>query len=60
VLSAEGVGKYAIKFHWSDAHEMGIYSWQCCATFVRAESAARQHNRKLIREYETQSAGAAP
>jgi len=28
VLSAEGVGKYAIKFHWSDAHEMGIYSWQ--------------------------------
>jgi DUF971 family protein len=26
--SAEGVGKYAIKFHWNDAHELGIYSWQ--------------------------------
>ncbi|HEX8817073.1 MAG TPA: DUF971 domain-containing protein [Terriglobales bacterium] len=26
--SAEGVGKYAIKFHWNDGHEMGIYSWQ--------------------------------
>jgi DUF971 family protein len=27
-LSAEGVGKYAIKFKWNDAHELGIYSWQ--------------------------------
>lgn len=27
-LSAEGVGKYAIKFHWSDNHDLGIYSWQ--------------------------------
>ncbi len=27
-LSAEGVGKYAIKFQWNDAHELGIYSWQ--------------------------------
>jgi DUF971 family protein len=27
-LSAEGVGKYAIKFHWNDGHELGIYSWQ--------------------------------
>ena len=26
--SAEGVGKYAIKFHWNDGHELGIYSWQ--------------------------------
>ena len=26
--SAEGVGKYAIKFHFSDGHELGIYSWQ--------------------------------
>jgi DUF971 family protein len=29
--SAEGVGKYAIKFHWSDGHDLGIYSW----TFLR-------------------------
>jgi DUF971 family protein len=27
-LSAEGVGKYAIKFHWNDGHELGIYSWE--------------------------------
>jgi DUF971 family protein len=25
--SAEGVGKYAIKFHWNDGHDLGIYSW---------------------------------
>jgi len=27
-LSAEGVGRYAIKFHWNDGHELGIYSWR--------------------------------
>ena len=27
-LSAEGVGKYAIKFQWNDSHELGIYSWR--------------------------------
>ena len=27
-LSAEGVGKYAIRFKWNDGHETGIYSWQ--------------------------------
>jgi len=26
--SAEGVGKYAIRFYWNDGHELGIYSWQ--------------------------------
>ena len=25
--SAEGVGKYAIRFNWNDGHELGIYSW---------------------------------
>ena len=25
--TAEPVGKYAIKFHWNDGHEQGIYSW---------------------------------
>jgi DUF971 family protein len=30
-LSAEGVGKYAIKFSWNDGHDQGIYSW----TFLR-------------------------
>ena len=27
-LSAEGVGKYAIKFAWNDNHDLGIYSWK--------------------------------
>ena len=27
-VSAEGVGKYAIKFSWNDGHELGIYSWK--------------------------------
>jgi DUF971 family protein len=30
-ISAEGVGKYAIKFNWNDGHDLGIYSW----TFLR-------------------------
>jgi DUF971 family protein len=28
VVSAEGVGKYAIKFKWNDDHDLGIYSWK--------------------------------
>jgi len=45
--SAEGVGKYAIKFHWNDGHELGIYSWQflrdwCpCEECKTARTAAR-------------------
>jgi len=27
-LSAEGIGKYAIKFLWNDDHDLGIYSWR--------------------------------
>jgi DUF971 family protein len=27
-LSAEGVGKYAIKFLWNDNHDLGLYSWR--------------------------------
>ncbi len=41
-LSAEGVGKYAIKFSWNDSHDLGIYSWAflrevCPCTECRAE-----------------------
>jgi len=25
--STEPVGKYAVRFHWNDGHELGIYSW---------------------------------
>jgi DUF971 family protein len=27
-LSAEGIGKYAIRFKWNDDHDLGIYSWK--------------------------------
>jgi DUF971 family protein len=27
-LSAEAIGKYAIKFKWNDDHDLGIYSWK--------------------------------
>lgn len=27
-VSAEPVGKYALRFNWNDGHELGIYSWQ--------------------------------
>jgi prepilin-type processing-associated H-X9-DG protein len=27
-VSAEGMGKYAIRFHWNDGHDLGIYSWK--------------------------------
>jgi DUF971 family protein len=27
-LSAEGIGKYAIRFAWNDDHDLGIYSWK--------------------------------
>jgi DUF971 family protein len=27
-LSAEGMGKYAIRFKWNDDHDLGIYSWK--------------------------------
>jgi DUF971 family protein len=27
-LSAEAVGKYAIKFNWNDNHDLGLYSWK--------------------------------
>jgi DUF971 family protein len=26
-VSAEPVGKYALKFSWNDQHDLGIYSW---------------------------------
>jgi DUF971 family protein len=27
-VSAEGVGRYAMRFKWNDGHDLGIYSWQ--------------------------------
>lgn len=28
LVSAEAVGKYAIKFTWNDNHDLGLYSWR--------------------------------
>ncbi|MFL6308130.1 MAG: gamma-butyrobetaine hydroxylase-like domain-containing protein [Candidatus Sulfotelmatobacter sp.] len=36
-LSAEGVGKYAIKFSWNDSHDLGIYSWKFLREFCPCE-----------------------
>ena len=27
-LQVSGVGNYALKIHWSDGHDTGIYTWQ--------------------------------
>jgi DUF971 family protein len=45
-LSAEGVGKYAIKFNWNDGHDLGIYSWRflrdvCPCKECKAEQSRR-------------------
>jgi DUF971 family protein len=46
-LSAEGVGKYAIKFNWNDGHDLGIYSWAflrevCPCAECKAASSSRE------------------
>jgi len=45
-LSAEPIGKYAIKFHWNDGHDLGIYSWSflrevCPCAECKAERVAQ-------------------
>ena len=46
-LSAEPIGKYAIRFAWNDSHDLGIYSWKflrevCPCAECRAGRAAEQ------------------
>jgi DUF971 family protein len=36
-VSAEGIGKYAIKFSWNDGHDLGIYSWKLLRELCRCE-----------------------
>ncbi len=46
-VSAEGVGKYAIRFTWNDGHEHGIYSWEFLSEFCAcAECRARRSGLK--------------
>ena len=40
-LSAEGVGKYAIKFSWNDNHDLGIYSWELLREVCPCEECKR-------------------
>jgi len=40
-LSAEGVGKYAIKFNWNDNHDLGIYSWKFLREWCPCEECNR-------------------
>ena len=47
-ISAEGIGKYAIKFKWNDDHDLGLYSWKylrevcpCAECETASESAER-------------------
>ena len=48
-VHAEAVGKYAIRFTWSDGHEHGIFSWDylrdiCpCAECSAVREAEREH-----------------
>ena len=46
-ISAEGVGKYAIKFTWNDDHDLGIYSWKflrevCPCAECKAQTGAEE------------------
>src|SRR5271155_1317701 len=49
-VDVTSVGKYALKFKWSDGHESGIYSWDylrrvCQCDTCHAEGASTSQNR---------------
>jgi DUF971 family protein len=44
--SAEGVGKYAIKFNWNDGHELGIYSWRWLREICPCEECQKNESLK--------------
>ena len=49
-IDVTSVGKYALKFKWSDGHESGIYSWDylrrvCQCERCHAERASTSQNR---------------
>jgi DUF971 family protein len=46
-LSAEGVGKYALKFKWNDGHELGIYSWQWLREICQCEECRNSKDAKI-------------
>jgi DUF971 family protein len=46
-LSAEGVGKYALRFKWNDGHELGIYSWQWLREICQCEECRNGRKAKV-------------
>ena len=46
-LSAEGVGKYAIKFNWNDNHDLGIYSWKFLREWCPCEECSKIQQSKV-------------
>ncbi len=42
-ISAEPVGKYAMRFKWNDGHELGIYSWQWLRQICPCEECRASH-----------------
>ncbi len=45
-VSAEPVGKYALKFKWNDGHELGIYSWQWLRQICPCEQCTNRKKNK--------------
>jgi DUF971 family protein len=41
-LEVTPVGKYALKFKWSDGHESGIYSWEYLRRMCQCEICAKK------------------
>jgi DUF971 family protein len=41
-LEVTPVGKYALKFKWSDGHESGIYSWEYLRWVCQCEMCGKQ------------------
>jgi len=41
-LEASPVGRYALKFSWSDGHESGIYSWEYLRRVCRCDECLKK------------------
>ena len=41
-LEVTSVGKYALKFKWSDGHESGIYSWEYLRRMCQCETCVKK------------------
>lgn len=49
--SAEGVGRYAVRFVWADGHDTGIYSFDLLRDFCPCPQCREAHE-DAIKEYE--------